>query len=111
MFADMTDPSNPFMATALLATLYGAIVADMWCLPIADRLHLKQAAGEINRTLIIDGVLMIPRVEEPDAGARDVARLSAAGEASRRGRARAGPGFVARSMREAFGVQDRAIRA
>jgi chemotaxis protein MotA len=31
MFANMTDPSKlgPFMATALLATLYGAVVANL----------------------------------------------------------------------------------
>jgi chemotaxis protein MotA len=67
MFANMTDPSKlgPFMATALLATLYGAIVANMWCLPIADKLHLKLADEEINRTLIIDGVLMIREAKSP----------------------------------------------
>ncbi len=53
MFANMTDPSKlgPFMATALLATLYGAVVANMLCLPIADKLHLKLVDEEINRTL------------------------------------------------------------
>ena len=67
MFANMTDPSKlgPFMATALLATLYGAIVANMWCLPIADKLHLKLADEEINRTLIIDGILMIREAKSP----------------------------------------------
>ncbi|HEY6259350.1 MAG TPA: MotA/TolQ/ExbB proton channel family protein [Xanthobacteraceae bacterium] len=67
MFANMTDPSKlgPFMATALLATLYGAVVANMWCLPLADKLHLKLADEEINRTLIIDGVLMIRDSKSP----------------------------------------------
>src|SRR5271163_2535661 len=61
MFANMTDPSKlgPFMATALLATLYGAVVANILCLPIADKLHLKFADEDVNRTLIIDGILMI----------------------------------------------------
>src|SRR5216683_3093108 len=67
MFANMTDPSKlgPFMATALLATLYGAVVANLWCLPLADKLHLKLAEEEINRTLIIDGVLMIRDAKSP----------------------------------------------
>jgi chemotaxis protein MotA len=67
MFANMTDPSKlgPFMATALLATLYGAVVANLWCLPLADKLHLKLADEEINRTLIIDGVLMIREAKSP----------------------------------------------
>ena len=67
MFANMTDPSKlgPFMATALLATLYGAVVANVFCLPIADKLHLKLVDEETNRTLIIDGVLMIRDSKSP----------------------------------------------
>ena len=67
MFANMTDPSKlgPYMAVALLATFYGAAVANLFCLPIADKLHLKLADEEINRTLIIDGVLMIREAKSP----------------------------------------------
>src|SRR5450631_761157 len=50
MFANMTDPSKlgPFMATALLATLYGKLLDE-----------------ETNRTLIIDGILMIRDSKSP----------------------------------------------
>jgi chemotaxis protein MotA len=67
MFANMTDPSKlgPFMATALLATLYGALVANLFCLPIADKLHGKLLDEETNRTLIIDGILMIRDSKSP----------------------------------------------
>jgi chemotaxis protein MotA len=67
MFANMTDPSKlgPFMATALLATLYGAVVANILCLPLADKLHLKLVDEEVNRTLIIDGVLMMRDSKSP----------------------------------------------
>ena len=67
MFANMTDPSKlgPYMAVALLATFYGAAVANLFCLPIADKLHLKLVDEEINRTLIIDGVLMICEAKSP----------------------------------------------
>jgi chemotaxis protein MotA len=67
MFASMTDPSKlgTFMATALLATLYGAVLANLICLPIADKLHGKQEDEDINRTLIIDGVLMIRESKSP----------------------------------------------
>jgi chemotaxis protein MotA len=67
MFANMTDPSKlgPFMAVALLATLYGALVANLFCLPIADKLHGKLVEEEINRTLIIDGILMIRDSKSP----------------------------------------------
>jgi len=67
MFANMTDPSKlgPFMAVALLATLYGALVANLVCLPIADKLHGKLTDEDINRTLIIDGILMIRDSRSP----------------------------------------------
>src|ERR1700749_1903771 len=67
LFANMTDPSKlgPFMATALLATLYGALVANLFCLPIADKLHGKLLDEETNRTLIIDGILMIRDSKSP----------------------------------------------
>jgi len=67
MFANMTDPSKlgPFMATALLATLYGAVLANILCLPLADKLHLKLVDEEINRTLIIDGILMMRDSKSP----------------------------------------------
>ena len=67
MFANMTDPSKlgPYMAVALLATFYGAAVANLFCLPIADKLHLKLQDEEINRTLIIDGILMIRDSKSP----------------------------------------------
>jgi chemotaxis protein MotA len=67
MFANMTDPSKlgPYMAVALLATFYGAAVANLFCLPIADKLHLKLVDEEINRTLIIDGILMIREAKSP----------------------------------------------
>ena len=67
MFANMTDPSKlgPFMAVALLATLYGALVANLVCLPIADKLHVKLVDEEINRTLIIDGILMLRESKSP----------------------------------------------
>jgi chemotaxis protein MotA len=67
MFANMTDPSKlgPFMAGALLATFYGATVANLICLPLADKLHVKLVDEEINRTLIIDGILMIREAKSP----------------------------------------------
>jgi chemotaxis protein MotA len=67
MFANMTDPSKlgPYMAGALLATFYGAAVANLFCLPIADKLQLKLHDEDTNRTLIIDGVLMLRDGKSP----------------------------------------------
>src|SRR5881628_1143398 len=67
MFANMTDPSKlgPFMAISLLATLYGALVANLICLPIADKLHVKLEEEDVSRSLIIDGVLLIRESKSP----------------------------------------------
>ncbi len=67
MFANMEDPSKlgPAMAVALLATLYGAIIANMITLPIADKLHLKLEEEEVSRSLIIDGILQIRDSKSP----------------------------------------------
>jgi chemotaxis protein MotA len=67
MFATMSDPSKigGAMAVALLATLYGAVTANLVCLPIADKLHLKLEEEEISRTLILDGILQIRDAKSP----------------------------------------------
>ncbi|PSC04870.1 flagellar motor protein PomA [Alsobacter soli] len=67
MFANMEDPSKlgPFMAVSLLATLYGALVGNLFCLPLADKLHLKLEEEDISRTLIIDGILQIRDAKSP----------------------------------------------
>jgi chemotaxis protein MotA len=67
MFANMTDPSKlgPIMAMALIATLYGAVVANMVCMPIADKCHLKMAEEDIARSIIIDGVIQIRNQKSP----------------------------------------------
>src|ERR1700686_2405986 len=43
MFANMTDPSKlgPFMAGALLATFYGAALANMFCFARARKMQFK----------------------------------------------------------------------
>jgi chemotaxis protein MotA len=67
MFANMSDPSKlgPAMATALLATLYGAVIANMICLPLADKLHIKMEEEDVSRSLIIDGILLLRDAKSP----------------------------------------------
>jgi chemotaxis protein MotA len=67
MFANMSDPSKlgPAMATALLATLYGAVIANLVALPIADKLHVKLEEENVSRSLIIDGILLIRESKSP----------------------------------------------
>lgn len=61
MLSNMDDPSKigPSMAIALLTTLYGAVVANVICLPIADKLAAKLDVEEVNQTLIIDGIMQV----------------------------------------------------
>ncbi len=67
MFANMSDPSTlgPYMAIALTATLYGALMQNFVGIPIADKLHLKFAEEDLNLTLIIDGILQIRDAKSP----------------------------------------------
>lgn len=67
MLANMDDPSSigPSMAIALLTTLYGAVISNLVCLPIADKLTAKLGYEEINQTLVIDGVMSVREGKSP----------------------------------------------
>ena len=68
MLANMDDPSKigPAMAIALLTTLYGAIIANLVCLPIADKLELKSKIEEVNLTLVLDGIMQVRDARSPN---------------------------------------------
>jgi flagellar motor component MotA len=61
MLSTMEDPQTigPSMAVALLTTLYGAMIANLVALPIADKLASKAQAENLIRTLVIEGTLHI----------------------------------------------------
>lgn len=67
MLSNMDDPKSigPAMAVALLTTLYGAIVANMVAIPIADKLQLRAKEEKLNRNLILDGILGIQDGQNP----------------------------------------------
>ncbi|MBL6432423.1 MAG: MotA/TolQ/ExbB proton channel family protein [Alphaproteobacteria bacterium] len=67
MLATMDDPSTigPSMAIALLTTLYGALISNVVCLPIVDKLDSKFDVEEVNQTLVIDGVMQIRENKSP----------------------------------------------
>lgn len=68
MLSSMEDPSaiGPAMAVALLTTLYGAVIANLVCLPISDKLIAKFEVEEVNQTLIIDGIMSIRDGKSPN---------------------------------------------
>jgi len=63
----MDDPKQigPAMAVALLTTLYGAILANMFALPIADKLAVRSREENNNKSLIIDALLSIQGGQNP----------------------------------------------
>ncbi len=67
MLANMDDPKQigPAMAVALLTTLYGAILANMVALPIADKLAVRSAEEYNSKSLIIDALLSIQGGQNP----------------------------------------------
>ena len=69
MLWTMDDPSSigPSMAIALLTTLYGALIAYAFALPVADKLAMKLEAQETNLSLIIDGLCQVADRKSPDA--------------------------------------------
>jgi len=58
MLSNMSDPSSigPAMAVALLTTLYGAIIANLVAIPIADKIGLRTAEVMKVKGLLIAGV-------------------------------------------------------
>lgn len=68
MLSNMDDPSaiGPAMAVALLTTLYGAVIANLICLPVSDKLTAKLGFEEINQTLIIDGIMSVREGKSPN---------------------------------------------
>lgn len=67
MMSNMNDPKTigPSMAIALLATLYGAVLANMIAIPIADKLELRSHEERISKSLVIDAVLGIHQGQNP----------------------------------------------
>jgi len=61
MLANMSDPSSigPAMAVALLTTLYGALIANLVCLPLADKLALRSKEEQESRNIILDATIGI----------------------------------------------------
>ena len=67
MLADLENPETigPAMAVALLTTLYGAMLANMFALPVSDKLSLRSAEEQMNKTIIIESVLGIQDGQNP----------------------------------------------
>lgn len=67
MLGNMDDPDaiGPGMAVALITTLYGAIVSNLFCLPFADKLAFYSRKEYEHREIVIQGVLSIQDGDNP----------------------------------------------
>jgi chemotaxis protein MotA len=67
MLGAMSDPKQiaPAMAIALLTTLYGAMIANVIAIPIADKLAMRSTDERLAKSLIIDAVMSIQDGQHP----------------------------------------------
>lgn len=67
MLKDMQDASviGPAMAVALITTFYGSVLANVFFIPIANKLKLRHEEEIICKMLICEGVLAIQAGENP----------------------------------------------
>jgi chemotaxis protein MotA len=63
MLANMSEPKNigPAMAVALLTTLYGALIANLVCLPLADKLALRSQQEQVNKNIVLEAAIGISK--------------------------------------------------
>jgi chemotaxis protein MotA len=61
MLGNMSDPKaiGPAMAVALLTTMYGAILANVFCIPVSMKLGNQADIEEASNEMIIEGILFI----------------------------------------------------
>ena len=67
MLANLSDPSQigGGMSVALLTTLYGAMVANMFAIPLAGKLEIRAKEEALLRDLMIEGIVAIQSGEKP----------------------------------------------
>jgi chemotaxis protein MotA len=67
MLANMSDPAaiGPAMAVALLTTLYGAVIANAFASPLAEKLILISASEKLNKALILESIAAIQEGTNP----------------------------------------------
>jgi chemotaxis protein MotA len=67
MLANLEDPSmiGPSMAVAMITTLYGAVVTNLFATPIAEKLGVRNNEERLIKELIIKGVMSIQSGDNP----------------------------------------------
>lgn len=67
MLQNMSDPNSigPSMATALITTLYGSLLANWICAPVANKLKNNNELEMMEKEIMIEGLLSIQAGENP----------------------------------------------
>ncbi|RMF81571.1 MAG: motility protein A [Planctomycetota bacterium] len=67
MLGNLSDLESlgPAMAVALITTFYGSVIANMFAMPIADKLAVRSAAEIAAKLLVIRGVMSIQAGDNP----------------------------------------------
>lgn len=69
MLSNMEDPSSigPAMAVALLTTLYGALIANVICIPLADKLKVRSREEVLAMSICFEGIVCLSQGDNPNA--------------------------------------------
>jgi len=67
MLQSMNDPSGigPAMAVALLTTFYGALIANLFALPMAGKLSTRSNEEMLVKGIIVEGIMSISAGDNP----------------------------------------------
>ena len=67
MLGNMSDPDaiGPGMAVALITTLYGAIISNLFCLPFAEKLGFINQQELMSMEIIVRGIMGIQSGDNP----------------------------------------------
>jgi chemotaxis protein MotA len=67
MLGNLSSPESfaPGMAMALITTLYGAIIANLFCLPFAEKLQFLSRQERMGMEIMLRGVLAIQAGDNP----------------------------------------------
>jgi chemotaxis protein MotA len=68
MLSDLSDPSTigPAMAVAMLTTLYGAMIANLFALPMADKITVWGEEESLRQQMIMEGLTAIMDGQNPN---------------------------------------------
>lgn len=67
MLANLSDPSTvgPNMAVAIVTTLYGSIIANLFCNPVINKLRIRSSQEALLKEVMLEGMLSIQAGENP----------------------------------------------